>query len=118
MKRYLSDEQLLSDLCAIMQTGAYGQGKVSLCIKDSSDHRRLIYGGCIYKVKGTVTAEGRSGRTELLRLIDNACHNGVSHSGSEGILKINVLSPASLAASDSSGFMRFERPVEIIYEGV
>lgn len=109
--------ELISKLCGILGTDAYGSGGVS--VKLVSGGRRVpLGGGGICLCKGCVSAAGYEGREALIGKTDDVCKRAVSYRNTDGgILRITPSSPARLEVSEDGGFMRFERDIEIIYRG-
>lgn len=116
MSGAIKDSRLLMELlCEAAGAGAYGEGAVSVSPKEGCGFVKT-YGGGISKIRAVVSAEGYSGRKALLELADKAAGKVCGFSG-QGVISVCSPYPAVLTESSEDGFMRFERKLDIIYEG-
>lgn len=106
---------LMEIICAAAGAGAYGAGEVSISPKEGCGFVKTYSGG-ISKIRAVITAGGYGGRTALLELADRAAGLLCGFSG-QGVISVSAPYPAVMTESAEDGYMRFERKIDIIYEG-
>lgn len=90
-----------------------GNSSVTLNLNKGGRYADVADGSRIAAVKAVISAGGRSGGAALSALLDNAASVLEGYYDGE-ILKISADFPTVLCRSDSDGFMRFEKEIEII----
>ncbi len=115
MKMISSGSELITLLCTILGTGAYGMGDVTLGIGSGAVKTRFLDGSLLMTAKLLVTASGYKSRESLVNSLDAVGRNAAAYQSGEGVISITALTPPMMNLCSEKGYTSLSQEYEAVY---